>query len=403
MNTRVVFLGGIFLESRLSEIETNSIGVVQNAADVLQKAFLTGISTVFPSALTLVNLPFINSHPRGYRGLYFPEGSDSEFANFHVIQKGWLNLEVARLFFRLTAAYRGLRNALRDQGGVVLLYSAHLPFIGAAILHAKVTRRTKTCLILPDFPEFMGEGGILYRVVKGVESRLFYFLAKYIDYFVVLTPFMADRLGLDKSRFCVIEGMTYVDAARQRSSFHIPDGPNRVFLYTGTLAARYGILDLLNAFSQTEGSNIELRICGEGDSRTVVEKFCARDKRITYYGQVPRQRALELQQQAHVLVNPRPPHGEYTRYSFPSKTIEYLAAGRPIVMHRLPGVPLDYFPYIIAPDTADVAGLSGAFKRAADMSLESLKEMGLKGQEFVLSEKSPEKQCMKILRMLQAT
>jgi glycosyltransferase involved in cell wall biosynthesis len=275
--------------------------------------------------------------------------------------------------------------------------------MAAAILCAKIVLGTKTCQILPDFPEYMGEGGILYRIVKRIESRIFYYLAKRIDHFVVLTPFMADRLGLDTSRFCVVEGMAYIDPADNLASLQLPKGPNRIFLYTGTLAARYGILDLLNAFSQIEGDNVQLWICGDGDSRTVVQQFAERDQRITYFGQVPRRRAVELQQQAHILVNPRPPNGEYTKYSFPSKTIEYLASARPIVMHRLPGVPSDYFPHIIAPTTPDAAGLSSALRRAAEMSYESLQEMGLKGREFVVGEKSPEKQCMKILRMLQAT
>ncbi len=402
MNTQIVFLGGVFLESQISDIETKSIGVVQNAADVLQKAFLNGISKVFPGDLTLVNLPFVNSYPRGYGDIYFPAGADSAFDGFQVIQKGWVNLEIARILFRLAAAFRGLRTALRGRPGVIVLYSAHLPFMGAAILCAKVVRGTKVCLILPDFPEFMGEGGTLYRLVKWIESSIFYFLAKRIDYFVLLTPFMADRLGLDKSRFCVVEGMANVDAAQNSLPLPMPTGRNRILLYTGTLAARYGILDLLKAFSQIENENVELWICGDGDSRTIVQEFAAKDRRITYFGQVPRRRAVELQQQAHILVNPRPPNAEYTKYSFPSKTIEYLAAARPIVMHRLPGVPSDYLPHIIAPETADVAGLSAALERAAEMSIESLQEMGLKGREFVLGEKSPDKQCMKILRMLQA-
>lgn len=401
MNSQIVFLGGIFLENQMSAIETRSIGVVQNAADVLQKAFLRGISRVFLSELTLVNLPFINSYPRGYHDIYFPGGGEATFEKFRVISKGWINLEIARIFFRVVAAFSGLKRALAGRPGVIVLYSAHLPFLAASIL-AKKIHGAKTCLILPDFPEFMGEGGALYKLVKWCESRVFYFLAKRIDYFVVLTPFMADRLGIESSRFCVIEGMAYIDTNRLDSAALMPRGSRRIFLYTGTLAARYGIRDLLSAFSLLEDENAELWICGDGDSREAVQDLAARDGRLTYFGQVSRQRAVELQQQAHVLVNPRPPNDEYTKYSFPSKTIEYLAAARPIIMHQLPGMSAEYIPYMIVPDTADVTGLLSALRRAAGMSIESLQEMGEKGRKFVRREKSPEKQCEKILRMLHA-
>ena len=120
MNNPTVFLGGIFLKTQISEIETKSIGVVQNAADVLQKAFLRGISGVFSGDLTLVNLPFVNSHPRGYRGIYFPGGAVADFEKFRVIQKGWMNFEIVRIFFRFLAAFSGLKEALGNRPGVII-------------------------------------------------------------------------------------------------------------------------------------------------------------------------------------------------------------------------------------------------------------------------------------------
>lgn len=400
MSDRVVFLGGIFLDNQISEIEAKSIGVVQNAADVLQKGFIRGLSGAFPSELTVVNLPFVNSYPRGYRNFQFKGCSDSVFESVRVIQKGWFNLEIVRIFFRFFAAYQGLKEAMDCRKGVIILYSAHLPFMMAAILFAKLTRGTKTCLILPDFPEFMGEGGVLYQIVKWVESKIFYTLAKQVGYFVVLTPFMAERLGISKSRFCVVEGI--VQPNEKQISLPTPkvDSGSRIFLYTGTLARRYGILDLLIAFSQLETANVELWICGDGDSLFEVQEAAARDSRITYFGQVPRWRAVELQQCAHILVNPRPPNDEYTKYSFPSKTIEYLASARPIVMHHLPGMPSEYGSYIITPDSQDPLGLTSALKRAAGMPIERLQEIGDKGRAFVLREKTPVKQCEKVLKML---
>ena len=71
-------------------------------------------------------------------------------------------------------------------------------------------------------------------------------------------------------------------------------------------------------------------------------------------------------------------------------------------MHPLPGMPSDYMPYFIAPDTADAKGLLGALRRAAEMPIERLQDMGEKGRNFVLEQKSPEIQCEKILRMIQA-
>ena len=38
-------------------------------------------------------------------------------------------------------------------------------------------------------------------------------------------------------------------------------------------------------------------------------------------------------------VNPRQNNEEFTKYSFPSKTMEYLASGVPVVAYKLDGIP----------------------------------------------------------------
>jgi hypothetical protein len=62
----IIFLGGIFPEDIRDEIEAKSSGVIQNAADSLQKALISGLKIHFEK-LTLVNLPFIGSFPKRYK------------------------------------------------------------------------------------------------------------------------------------------------------------------------------------------------------------------------------------------------------------------------------------------------------------------------------------------------
>jgi glycosyltransferase involved in cell wall biosynthesis len=54
---------------------------------------------------------------------------------------------------------------------------------------------------------------------------------------------------------------------------------------------------------------------------------------------------------ADVLVNPRQNDEAYTKYSFPSKNIEYLLSGNPVVAYMLDGVPEEYRKFMsIVPD-----------------------------------------------------
>ena len=56
-------------------------------------------------------------------------------------------------------------------------------------------------------------------------------------------------------------------------------------------------------------------------------------------GCVTNDEIVRLQCEATLLVNPRPSDKEFCKYSFPSKTIEYMASGTPVLMTKLPGVP----------------------------------------------------------------
>lgn len=403
MAGKIIFLGGIFLDDQKRMIEENSVGVVQNAADALQKAFLSGIEATTARKVALVNLPFVNSYPGGYRGKSFPALRTTLYGRIEVFGMGFFNLQFLRWGTRFAAALRGLRQAATancEPGSpdTIIVYAAYLPFLSAALLHRLFHRGTRICLILPDLPEFMGSGGFLYRKGKAVESAIFFAMARRIDRFVLLTKFMAERLALGPDRFVVVEGIHRPD--QNDAATAMPAGPGRIFLYAGTLASRYGILDLLDAFEALREPQYQLWICGDGDAREAVKSLCARDPRVTYHGQIPREQALALQSKAHVLVNPRRPEGEFTKYSFPSKTMEYLASGRAIVMHRLPGMPDEYLDHIIAPASSDAQGLQAALQQTAEMSDAELGARGAAGREFVLMQKNPAAQCQRLVDML---
>lgn len=44
---------------------------------------------------------------------------------------------------------------------------------------------------------------------------------------------------------------------------------------------------------------------------------------------VPNSGVLKAQSESEILVNPRNDNNEFTKYSFPSKVIEYLGSGTP--------------------------------------------------------------------------
>lgn len=110
-----------------------------------------------------------------------------------------------------------------------------------------------------------------------------------------------------------------------------------IFMYAGTLEKVTGIDMLLEAFGQTEADHAELWISGKGSMASLVERFGRRDARIRYLGCPPYRDYLGNLKRATVLVNPRNMNLPENENNFPSKILEYLATGKPIVSTKFSG------------------------------------------------------------------
>ena len=137
-----------------------------------------------------------------------------------------------------------------------------------------------------------------------------------------------------------------------------------------------------------------------GDCETEIRQAADQDSRIDFRGQLPRNEILKLQKLATVLVNPRQNNEEFTKYSFPSKTMEYLSSGIPVVAYRLDGVPDEYENYLFYVKEDTVESLAEKLWEICELTPEARKAAGQKGRDFVLSEKNSVVQTAKIIRLM---
>ena len=101
-----------------------------------------------------------------------------------------------------------------------------------------------------------------------------------------------------------------------------------------------------------------------------------------------------------MLVNPRPTAEEFVKYSFPSKTMEYMSTGTPVLTTVLPGMPEEYHPYVYLIRDETPQGIARALKDTLAQSDEALLQKGMAARNFVLTEKDNVTQAEKILEML---
>ena len=108
-----------------------------------------------------------------------------------------------------------------------------------------------------------------------------------------------------------------------------------------------------------------------------------------------------MQKNATIIVNPRQNNEEFTKYSFPSKNMEYLSSGVPVIAYKLDGIPDEYDDYILYPEDNSSDGLYKKIKSVLDMSEEERQSVGEKARCFVVENKNKNRQAQRIFEFIE--
>ena len=115
---------------------------------------------------------------------------------------------------------------------------------------------------------------------------------------------------------------------------------------------------------------------------------------------MPNEHVVKEQLKATLLVNPRPSMEEFTKYSFPSKNMEYMASGTPVLTTPLQGMPQEYNDYVYLFEDETVEGMSKTLARILIQDKRELYDKGISAKKFVMKEKNNVVQAGKIKELI---
>lgn len=372
---RVTILGFTIADQQLDEIlavdahmpiQTHSF-----AWAVVRALRSAGAGVTLLSADPVASFP---GNPRIYsRGGAFTargvEGRRLAFVNLIVLK------HVTRLLACLLTGTRALRAWRPD---VVLVHGVHSPFL----LYARAVRRclgTPVVAILTDPPGVvLPSDGALARVLKRLDTGLVRTLLGGFDGVVALTDRLASHLAPAVPSLRM-EGI--VDA--------LPDDPPRErpdvarLLYAGGLSSAYGVDRMVEAVQAMRRADVRLSCFGRGDLASWVSRVSDGDPRIEAPRFASREEVRREYQRASVLVQPRPVEQDFVPLSFPSKLLEYLASGTPVVSTRLPNIPAEYEEHVYWADDDSAEGLRRALERVLATPWDERQDRAARAREFI--------------------
>lgn len=395
----IVCLTGLFPEEYVDEINKYSLTGVQNAANKLQWGIVKGLDGLGEN-VTIFNSIYVGSYPRRYRKIMIPTFHFSHGSEKNDINIGFINIAGIKVLSRYYTVKRELDKwASVDSGRekVLLIYAMTTPFAQLAGYIKRKYSSIKVIYIIPDLPMYMNvtrvQESSVYRTRKKIEEFLFHRSLKNVDGYVLLTDGMKEWFTTDIN-YTVVEGMATID-----NTIDVDDiKKKKQILYAGGIKREYGVIDLVSAFSQIDDPEWELVIYGDGTDMESVCEYAKKDVRIKIMGSAPNAVVMKHQREAALLINPRK-NQEMAKYSFPSKTLEYMLSGTPMLGYKLAGIPEEYYDNMFVIQDSE-NGMEEALRKAMDLPETERIKMGEKAKHFVVKEKNPEKQCKKILELI---
>ena len=385
----ILFVSLLYHPDDLSEVNALSSVGLQNQANGFQWAMIEGIQkNLCPGeTISTLNALPVGTYPRQYRKLWLHSKSYGK----QFTEIGSINLPFCKQKQRQWSARWRIERWIEqsEKNRMLVLYSLYLPYLRAIAAVKERYSDLKTCIIVTDLPGGLGlasgRQGLLKKIEykMGAESMR---LASLMNGFILLTEQMAEPLHIQTKKRCIIEGLTAEYNVVPEAIKLLPQDERPAVLYTGTLNRELGMGDLLQAFERLDA--YQLWICGNGDMADAIREAQKKHDNITYFGFVSQAQAIYLQSKAAVLINPRTNQGVYTRYSFPSKTMEYMRSGKPVLCCKLDGIPQEYNDYLTYYEPQNEIGIRIAIESMMQKPQKERDDIGRRAREFVLSKKN---------------
>ena len=249
--------------------------------------------------------------------------------------------------------------------------------------------------IVTDMPGLLyGRKNSLFgRIASALNNSYLGSFEKY----VFITEQMNKDINKKKRPYIIMEGLVDSTMASMENTIENKNFPREI-LYAGGIYERFGMRTLLEAVKSLGVKNIKLVVYGDGPMANAIKKES--NEMIEYRGVASNAEVVKAETKATLLVNPRPTHESFTHYSFPSKNMEYMISGTPVLTTRLPGMPTEYHSYVYIFDEESISGYANKIAEVMALSDEALHQKGITAKQFVLENKNETSQGKRVLQLL---
>ncbi len=402
---KILFLTSLYPSEWEEYFRKESKGGLQVQVNLFQQAIVRGLCENKVD-FHLFCSPALGAFPINYKKLFIPKATLTIDGQPKGEMISYCNLMAYKAISIRQKEQKSIlawlkKNCYKDEKIVILTYNPNSPDLKACKTIKRKYPNVSVATIVTDLVDnmatFESNRRLLKRLQCAIEYKQVKSLYPQIDKFVLLSKQMEEKIPQAVGRSMVVEGIYGENRQVLQGK---KDEKERLVLYTGGMDEYSGVRGLVEAFKKTTNPDFRLCVCGSGGLVSFVKEQSEKDKRIKYGGVVSHDEVVRMQARATCLINPRRPDQDITKYSFPSKTMEYMASATPMIGYHLEGMPEEYFPYMYTPKDLSEQALIETLEAVLTKPKEEMQAFGQRARQFILENKTAKQQVAKIIDFL---
>lgn len=247
--------------------------------------------------------------------------------------------------------------------------------------------------------------GRLIKFLRKVDVSIMKAGLKKISGVISMTNRLAESLAKSRPSLILpsIQNVSFYMPKRAYKNTNDGVSKNRIItiVYAGGLYKDSGVDLLAESFCRANWNDKRLIIAGSGILENTIRAYSKKNARISFLGFLDANKLIELYAQADILINPRRISSSIALLSFPSKIVEYLCTGKPVISTNMPSLTAEFRKQLILVYSEEPEELIQCIDRVASWDSRKRNQWRISTIQFIKRELSPDVQGSRIKEFVQ--
>jgi glycosyltransferase involved in cell wall biosynthesis len=257
--------------------------------------------------------------------------------------------------------------------------------------------KIKNVPVVMDYEDLICSEYSSNKIVRNILGLIEKDIVKHVDKYVLASGAFIEKIS-PKSDYIIIRSGCYSRAIEEGA--HGSIGEKNIIMYSGKLDAVRGVDMLIESMKYIKSKDYQVVVTGAGPLAEYLKDAEKKNPNLSYKGYLSEEKYSELLNSALILVNTQKSKYDFSKYCFPSKLYEYMAAGKYVISTAVSDVKRHLGDKIFILEKDEPAALAETIDYII-ANKTRLSGVRLAAQKYVIEEENWMKQAKKLIGFIE--